>query len=342
MNGLDRVKFAEFITLLETLNLMYADVDLLDILDGQLNNLKTLKYAKRSDNGVLLPPIKLNSLETLLLAFGNTAAYIRTLQSMNSNQIKRLVSWRCFSIEDDDDVDDDLINEICKFKTLESLRLPLYMEKLATHLSHTEFELELEDEETKPVEEILPILSILPKLTKLKIEVTEDDFNRLSDELKHSAHDFHARFSKSNTEIKLTNPRDMMYISITTDHLYTFQEDSEELHWMVYLNEENVRKMLKFRWYTSELKFINNYADRTFDISALASEDTECLDFKSNGPISVKTNVCEIFYCSVEPSLLSLYSLLQVIKLLSSVSHKLHLKLHSNFEVHQNSICLLF
>lgn len=77
---------------------------------------------------------------------------------------------------------------------------------------------------------------------------------------------------------------------------------SVELHWMDNLNENNVQKVLISHEYSwnfppKELKFVNHCVDRTFDISTLAYSTANCLDFKSNGPISVKSNVSEIFHC---------------------------------------------
>lgn len=149
IHNLTREQFAEFINnnpQLVSFKLKHFDIDLLDLLDGRLKMLKTLKYNRRSSFNKDLPKIKLNSLETLKLQLPSAGDYVRLLQAMSCNEIKAL-DLRYYS-----DNDDMVINEICSFQTLGSLQMQScritedQMKKLAGHLLHlTEFGMEIAD-----------------------------------------------------------------------------------------------------------------------------------------------------------------------------------------------------
>lgn len=196
----------------------------------------------------------------------------------------------------------DVINEIYKFQSLVSLSLPNFritldqVSQLTTHLPGlTELVVGIVDVGPEIAEKIHLIISMLPQLSQLEIHLNARDFDQLPNELQSSINDFHARFVRSNTEIRLRESINM--IAITTDYLFMVHKFSVELHWMNNLNEMNVRKLLKSWRFPKALKFGNRCVDHIFDISALAYLENYsveiCLDIKSNGAISVKSKVSE-------------------------------------------------
>lgn len=209
--------------------------------------LKTLEYSCKTDLGVNLPQIRLNSLGTLKLKLENRSDYDRSLRAMKCNPIKTLKLENCF-------VDDDeLITEICTFKMLVTLRLPCYSIN-PWYLT----KLKMLIDEPNAVHKICSTLSILPKLTKLTIVEEEvgvlDGF--ISD-FKKSAYDIYACLTKTNTEIKIANDCDSVFVS--KDYILLYLENLLEVHWMDHLNEMNVRQVMNREWVSVfELKFINN------------------------------------------------------------------------------------
>lgn len=206
IQNLNRETFAEFINnnqQLETLEVTYVETDLLDILDGRLNMLKTLDYSRENSFTNDLPKIKLNALETLNLNQPTAEDYVRLLQAMNRNNLKSLLLSSVSFI----DLDDAVIDEICSFKMLLSLQLTNYkitkdqLKKMAKRLPHIiEFGMGI----TEDVENCIhSVLRIFPKLTKLTIRLGATNFRHLSDDLKKSIHDFHARFAGTDTEIEI-------------------------------------------------------------------------------------------------------------------------------------------
>lgn len=221
---------------------------------------------------------------------------------MNCNQIKILDLENCVLNVD------EVINEICSFKLLVSLQLPQcvitkdQMRKLTAHLPHlTKFScMAVNFVEPNFENKILSALSIFPKLTNLKIMLEDDDFYLFLSDFMKSIYEFHARLAKTNTEIRIANYCDS--VSMSKDRIILYLENSLEMHWMDNFNEKIVRKVMNREWNSmSELKFINNCAETTVDISTLINADTdfeeiECLDFQSIGPISVHANVCEMVF----------------------------------------------
>ena len=288
---LNRDTFAEFINnnpKLEELSLQNVKTDLIDLLDGRLNMLKTLKYSRNTNFTTNLPQIRLNSLETLTLCLPKAKDYIRFLRAMNGNQIKTLNLQYSGKLN----ANDDLVNKICSFKMLNSLEWPWSLitanelRKLAAHLPHlTEFYINIAESDLDLEEKIHSMLSILTKLTKLSIRVNDVGFQQVLKQL-ISPNEFYARFARANTEIKLTNGVNM--VSIAQDRLIVFKRNSLEIYWMDNLDEKNVQKLVndfeaeKYDGSLKKLKFINNCANCSFDITALAFAGT-CLNFKSNG-----------------------------------------------------------
>lgn len=299
--NLNRARFDDFINnnnKLESLELRFIEVDLLDILNDRLNVLKNLSYYCATKRGAFPATIGLQSLEKLSLLLKDSDDYIRFLRAMNSAKIKTLVLYCCGP----DGSEGNVINEICSFQSLQSLQLSNYgittdeMRNLATHLPHLiEFSVTMAEGEANLENKIHSILSIFPKLTKLGIKLHDDDFSRFLDELKRSFfNEFDVPFNKNNTEIKISNRSGM--VSITKDRVFMSEKDSFQVYWMENLNKENVGKV-KIPWSRpKELKFINNCSDPNFDIYLLANlhidfDGIKCLNLKSNGSLSINSNV---------------------------------------------------
>lgn len=307
VDNLDREKFLEFLNNnpdIESLKLLRFDVDLLSMLYDRLHMLKI--FTLRAERNVrllkYLPTMQFESLKSLELEFETNKAnyYAHFLRAINCEKLEELI----LNINSDKYGGDDAIDEICKFSTLVSLRLPSFpvksdqICKLVTHLSDL-ITLEVKIAEGEPDLEnmIHSTISMLPKLTKLAIKLDDDNADRLSKELKSSVNDFHARYAKSNTKIKLDSDSDSVdvYMCITRDYLLSLSFDGDlfEIHWMENLNEKHVLEVMTEYCYHNSVKFVNNCADHGFNISTLGKgfAAMECLDFKSNGPIRVDSSV---------------------------------------------------
>lgn len=316
--NLSRQSFSEFISnnqQLEHLDLG-IDVDLLDILDGRLDKLKSLSLSilSKSNTPIDLPKIRLNSLKTL--QFSKVSYQASILRAMQCNENIREI-WRYKYCKEKSE-EDEVIDEICKFKALRTLEFwSLYevipsdqLEKLVKHLPDlTELRMSSGEDEPFPENVIRSVLEMFPKLTKLTIELeTLEFFNQFLNEVKKSDSDFHARFAKRNTTVHfLSGGR---RISITEDCLLSLSNDGIGIHWMNNFNEKNVRKVLAQKIvpniYSSswikKLKLVNNDAGCAFDLATLAHHfsGVKCLDFKSNGPLSVSSDVsCDFFRLTV-------------------------------------------
>lgn len=304
VDNLDREEFAEFIShnqQIEALALDDTDLNVIEVLDG-LNSLKTLEYDHYNEFPTNLPNIRLNSLEILTLYSFQNGIYARLLRALECNQLKQL-NIKQYS---GSDKNDEVTNAICKFKTLTLLRLPIFMritsnqlKKLAAHLPHlTELSIATaKKKSTSIVKYALFVLSIFPKLTKLTINLNENGFLLLSSHFEQSINEFHGRFAGTNTEIEIVNGFGIGTVFTSKDFAYVSKRESLELHWMANLNDKNVQKaMARVQNCITDLKFINPCADNTVDICAFLPEFKllQCLDIKSNGPITFKANVSEI------------------------------------------------
>lgn len=306
--NLNREDFVEFINNNQRLeNLRLENIDSLDILDGRLNMLKKLTYDRGTSFVNELPKIRLNSLETLELLLPHAEDFVRSLHAMNCNQIKTL-DLHFYYIPDDFD---NVINEILPFKTLVSLHLsncPItkdQMRKLANHLPNlTELRMAIAESEPNVENDILSVLSIFPGLSKLIIRLNDNNFRRFSNDLKTSIYDFHAHFARIGTEINIISGYDT--VSTSKDRIFVSEMRSVELHWMLNLNERNVREVMNgvHRWHQlEEIKFINNCAETAMDVSSFMHANfdyTVSLDIKSKGPITVNGNVSEIIFSCVD------------------------------------------
>lgn len=311
VRNLDHETLAEFFNdnrQLETLELVdQPEIDLTDILDGRLNVLKELELCRIRNITGLPQIIRIDSLKTLWLGLENSESYVRILRALNCNKIKTLI----LDYDDDQDEGADVITEICKFKTLVSLDLSPYhitsdeVKKLATHLPDlAEIDTGMTKDESNPENMIQSMISMLPRLTKFTATLDGDDFNQIVRELKSPCKKFHARFAKSNIEIVLWGHPSVSMVSITTDCFYIkYGNGPFELHWMNNMNEESVRTVMAQRRWLTGVTFINSCTDRAFDIPTLAYMrpyytdsvfGIKYLHFKSNGPISVNSNVSEI------------------------------------------------
>lgn len=278
---------------LETLAIFEADVHLVDILDGRLDKLTSLVYDSDTNFTTDLPEIHLNSLKTLEVNLPDNEDFVRLLRAMNCNPIEKLTVW----IHTVPDENDDVINEICAFKSLVSLDFKYsmvsadQMRNLAHHLLHlTELSIHMdESDESNAVNQISSVLSILRNLTKLDIHL--DDFDRLLPDLKNSVRDFHARFASTNTEINISD--NINKVSTSEERIFVFEGGSVELHWMANLNEKNVRKVMDGVPIIRKMKFINHCAGPALDISTFSTryDEISSLDIKSFGPIIANANV---------------------------------------------------
>lgn len=309
IQNLDRDTFLEFIDNnpdIESLALKYIDVDLLSILDNRLHMLKMFTFCTENNIDSLddLPTIRLNSLKTLDLELMESEAKSckQLFRAIKCDKLENLYvdTFKLYY----EDESDDAINGICKFETLVSLSLwyPIKSNQILTLAAHfpdlITFEVVIAEGESNFENLVHSILSMLPKLETLRIMLDENNNDRLLIELKSSTNDFHARFAKSNIKIGLDSEKFYVY-GITKDYLSFFCDGSFEIHWMQNLNENRVRSMMTQYHFQPRVKFVNNCADRDFDISTLGKVhkgfvSMEYLDFKSNGPISVDSNVSEI------------------------------------------------
>lgn len=279
----------------------------LNALDGQLDMLKELAlFNIRSVNDV--SKIRLSSLEKLSINATETTDCIGILQAINCNDIK-VLNIDAYDFNDKCAV---MIDEICAFKSLVSLRLVAcaftittsQLHKLAAHLPHLiEFSMALPDGSPSLEDledEILSVVSILPNLSKLTIHLFGDDFKQFLNDLKTSIYDFHECFANISTEI------DVIYsfskVSTSEDRIFVYDTKSEsvELHWMDNLNETSVQKVTRGFWtWVAAIKLVNNCKDQTFDLSTFMQssiEHTRCLDIRSYGPITVNANVSGEFF----------------------------------------------
>lgn len=303
LKDISRESFTEFIKnyqQLESLELNYIDVNLVDALDG-LNMLKTLKYYSRSRFITHLTKIRLNSLETLELYLPNAVDYAWLLQAMSANKVQTL-DLKCYN---DLENGDAIINEICAFQSLASLDLSGYpitqeqMKKLASRLPYlTELSMAIPECYSCPENKIFDVMLIFPKLLKLTITLLDDsDFEQFSWTLKRKINEFHSRFIKSTTKTKIYGGYDFSTISFSKEWTFIRRHDLLELYWMENFNERSVQQLINeyFGWYKiKRLKFINNSADEPLDISILMHacfDSAHSLDIISNGPITVNANV---------------------------------------------------
>lgn len=301
VQNLNRETFTEFINnnqQLESLRIEGIQTDLLNMLDGRLDMLKELKlYRVRysTDSST----IQLKSLERLIIDDVKGARPL--LQSLHCNAIKEL------NIQYYNRFSDGMLRKIGSIKTLVSLRLhksifPVdesQLQEIAAQLPHlTEFSMKLKEGSSDLENKILSVLSILPTLIKLKINLNNDDFNKLLNDLKTSVYDFHGCFAKTNIELEISYA--CSKVSTSKDHICVFNSDLNaiELHWMDNLDERSVRRVIGGSWNLAyEFKFINNCANQTLDVTTFMHsnfERTRCLAIKSNGPITVNASVSEI------------------------------------------------
>lgn len=302
VKNLNRRMFNEFINnnrQLEVFLLEDNDLNLVDLMDDRLNSLKTFKYERDTELTINLPKIRLNSLETLKLRPFKNGPYVRLLQALECNQLKELI-LRHYEGSDDSD---EVTNAICSFKTLVWLRMPQFpvsaiqLQKLATHLPHlTKLSIRIAEIESNQIlNNMMSVLWILPKLSKLTIHLNDNgNFGIFLSDLKKSINEFHACFAHKNTEIVIDS--DDGIVCILNECVSLSQLGSLELHWMANLNEKSVRNvMYGLQYYTSDLKFINHCED-TLDICGFLTEydHLEILDIKSNGPVTFKANVSKI------------------------------------------------
>lgn len=299
VRNLNRETFSKFINTnrqLHALEIESIDTDLLDILDGRLNELKTLKYRQAHRFARDLPTITLNALEQLTLELPDMETIVQSLQAMDCKQINSLdLGPFC-----DDPVGDDIINAVCAFKSLVSLKMTYWsitksqIQTLAQHL-HDLTELGIRMKEDANVEDsIHSALSFFPKLKRLEIILETHNFSTFVTDVKQRISDFHARFAVFNTQIDLTDTADI--VSTSKDRIYVCVDQFMELHWMDNLTEANVRKVMDGNVehiFTNEVKFINRCSEAGLDICAFIEDfyGISSLDIESIGPISVKAHV---------------------------------------------------
>lgn len=276
IGNLNRQTFGELINnnqQLEVLEMREIDVDLLDILDGRLNQLKTLEYLRETSCSADLPKIRLNSLEAMELNLPDNGDYVRLLRAMDCNKIKSLKLTRYH--HDIYDKGNSVLNAICAFKSLVSLHLPDWpvtkpqIQKLAHRLRNlTEFRIKMA-QSAPNVENIIGYaLLLFSKLTKLTIELDHSDFGKFLEDV--SIYDFHrfGCYANYNTEIDVICWHGA--VSTSKDRIYVCDGRSIELHWMDNLNEMSVRKVMKqsHRWDQIEkIKFIGQRTECSLDIS---------------------------------------------------------------------------
>lgn len=297
--NLNRETFTELIDNnrdLEYLGIRKNTFDLIDLLDGRVDALETLDYHCKTKLANDLTQIRLNSLETLKLKFTAVHDTARLLRAIKCDRLKKLVLKNFYWNTN------EVIDEICRFETLETLRLPWcllttnVLRLLAWNLPHiTKLTMRIDPDESNLEQSIFSVQSIFPKLTKLKITMEEDEFNRVLPDLQKSIYDFYGRLGKTNTGIRIAS--DFDWVLIAKDRIILYLNGSLEIHWMDDLNENTMRKVMSREWNSiNELKFINVCAQPALDVSTLIDpgtdfEEIHCLDFQSKGAISVNANV---------------------------------------------------
>lgn len=224
---------------------------------------------------------------------------------MNSNPIK-VLHINTFAPSD------AVINAICTLKTFTTLWLQCWqidwlssiaeshMKQLARDLRDlTEFHIRMANGSKVVEKSISSVLSLLPMLTKLTIKLDLSDFRSFSKGVKGHVRDFHARFVQTNAEIDVINTSGSK-VSTSKDRVFKYAfGHTVELHWMDNLNGKNVRKVINECNAATEVKFINNCAEPSVDISAIVDRGCRavtCLDIRSIGPISANGNVSETIY----------------------------------------------
>lgn len=330
IRNLNRRTLGKFINNNRQLEILDINIDanLLGLLDGRLNKLKTLEYARSIGPAVDLPKIRLNALETLSITLPYGESFVRLLHAMDCNPIKSL-ELKNIDFKNPE-IWDEIINAVCAFKTLGSLRLLKsaattgQMQTLAHHLRDlTEFRIRLVENTAKVENSVHSIVASLPKLQKLEIVLDFNDFLQFANDVKSRIYDFHRRLATYNTEIDVNG-----YIgSVCTskDRFYVCEGQSGELHWMNNLNERNVREFMegvrKCYW-LEQIKFVNNCTEAGLDISALMDNDTISLDIESNGPITFKVNpgLYFFFFCLILRKFGPVFYLLQTIVLILKIS----------------------
>lgn len=301
--NLTRATFTELIDNnpdLEWLGIRKNTVDLIDILDGRADALKTLDYECETKLAQNQSQIRLNSLETLKLELCSNLSSIndtrRLLRAIKCDRLKKLVLKKFYWNAN------IVIDEICKFETLETLRLQWSLltanelRLLAWNLPHvTKLAMSIDPAESNLEQSIFSVLSIFPKLVKLKIMMEEGEFNQILPDLQKSVYDFYGRLGKFSTVIRIASDCD--WVLIAKDRIILYLDGSLELHWMDDLNEKAMNKVMSREWNSiDELKFINNCAQPILDVSTLIDSGTDfdeirCLDFQSKGLISINANV---------------------------------------------------
>lgn len=292
---------------LEKVELLSMPSGLIETLHNRLPKLKYLKVDVRSiDFSVNIPKITLQSLKSLEIVFTFTQEHFdRVLHVMDCPNVTHLDMASC------EQLNDDLISEITKFKVLTSLQLincfitTNEMRKLSDNLPKlTTFEIGITKSKSfaEAESKIFTVLSIFSSLTKLTAHL-EDFFLFFGVFKKQPMENFQARFTQRfpNAEVEIIGPDDdIICTSKDRVYMYTSSPYSCELHWIDNFSEQNVRNTLKkisnalnvnFKDINNCLKFVNHCTDN-LDISALSTlKCIECLDIKSKGPISVNTIV---------------------------------------------------
>lgn len=303
VRNLNRGTFAEFINRnqqLETLVLRDTRLSLIEVLDGQLNSLKTFKYDRQTIPNRDFQKIRLNSLESLKLRPTSNRTNVRVLQALECNRLKNLV-LRYYDGPDDNDA---VTNEICKFKELTLLRASEWqitsnqLKKLAAHLPHlTEFIIGVAHGDSHSIlMNISSVMLMFPKVSKLKIYLAyETVYSEFIGDAKKFIADAHCHLASASTEVEI-RLNDEEFAFVSKDFAYVQKSGLLELHWMTNLNANNVRKaMPEFEDYEANLKFISHCGDHPVDISALLPKfiHLKSLDVEANGPITFKENVSE-------------------------------------------------
>lgn len=292
---------------LQLLEIGEIPIDVIDVLDGRLNVLKTLKWYQTFESIDLLP-IRLPSLETLDLGSYmhdpiNAACILR---AMNCNiNLKKLVMENCF------DSYDDVINEICSIKSITMLQLTNWeitldhISKLAAHLPHLSelsFKMVLPGygDEKELQNQMLAVLSILPNLKKVVITSSKKNVSCLLNYLHNPTAIYQASFDQFNTQIDI-NANDAR-ISATKDRISLRSEmGSCELYWMKNFNEANLRKVLieNLRYCMFYFKFVNHCDNCTVDLASFRilnnCSRVERFELKSDGPVTINGNVSKLF-----------------------------------------------
>lgn len=269
-------------------------IDLVEILHNR-SSLKSLEIGDNIGITISLPQIKVDSLKILSLYLTKTDDYMNVLRVLDCKRLEEL-TLNC------SEADDDLITTICSFKMITSLCIEnclLAIEQiiqLANGLKHLS-RLIISGNESDAKCNIFSVLTIFPALTKLTVYL--DDFEQFLQTFKiQPISEFHSRFANGigNAEVEIINHFEYPMMSTSKDRTYMYSGNSIELHWMNNFNEKEVQKLLNKlnHWQQYDhLKFINHCSDHTSDISTLSPriDHTDCLEIKSNGPITVNAIV---------------------------------------------------